>query len=56
MFPAAVSAEVRWIVIDQFDIGHQPRPRVRAFDQIMAEQRIFGEALVQSGAPSASMS
>src|SRR6187549_2902098 len=37
----AVRAEVRWIIVDQFDIRYQGRTRIRSFDQIVTQQSIF---------------
>src|SRR6185437_10195533 len=43
----AVGAEVRWIVIDQFDIRDQPSACIRALDQIVAEQSVTREPFIQ---------
>src|SRR5579862_4285400 len=38
---------MRRIIFDHLDIAYQSRPRVRAFDQVMAEQGVAREAPVQ---------
>ena len=47
MFAPVVGAVVRGIIVDDFDIAGQAGARVRAFDQVMAEQGIAREAPVQ---------
>ena len=48
MFAAAVRAEVRRIVVDQFNIRNKASTCIGAFDQIVTQQRIFREAVLQS--------
>ncbi len=50
MLAAAVGAEVRGVIVDQFDVAHQGGAGVGAFDQVVAEQRVFREAPLQHGA------
>ena len=49
MLAPGVGAVVRGIVVDDFDVGEQPHARVGAFDQVVAEQRIAGEAAFEHG-------
>jgi hypothetical protein len=49
MFAAVEGAEVRRIIVDEFDVRGEPGTRIRAFDQIVAEQGIAREAPVKNG-------
>src|SRR5262249_4313778 len=40
-------ADVRRIVIDNFDVRYKAGARVRAFDHVVAQDRIAGEAMLQ---------
>ena len=38
-----------WIVVDEVDIGHEPGARVKALEEIVAEQRVLGHAPGERG-------
>ena len=48
MLAPVVSAVMRRIIVDHFDIADQPCARVGAFDQIVAEQSVARKALIQN--------
>src|SRR6266496_49114 len=48
MLAAIVSAIVRLIVFDHFDIAYQSRSRVRSLKQIVAQQGISGKTSVKN--------
>ena len=48
VFAPTVRAVVRRIVLNHRDVAGQPRPRIRSFNQVMAQQRISREASVQN--------
>ena len=39
---------MRRIIVDHFDVGHQPRARIGAFNQIVAEQSVARKTLIQN--------
>ncbi len=43
MLAPAVNRIARRVILDNFDIRHQGRPRKRAFDHVVAQQRSFGK-------------
>ncbi len=47
MFAPVIGAEVGRVIVNQFDIAHQRDPGIRALDQVVAQQRVFGEAAFQ---------
>src|SRR6516162_7571615 len=47
MLAPVVGAVVRGIVVDQLDVAHQSSARIRALDQVVAEQCIPREAMLQ---------
>ena len=49
MLAADVGAVVRGIIVDQLDIRGQSGARVRALDQVVAEQRIARKTPVEHG-------
>ena len=49
MLAAGVGAVVGGVVVDDFDVGGQAGAGVGAFDEVMAEQGIAGEALFEHG-------
>ena len=44
-----IGAVVRRIVVDELDVGRQPRARIRALDQIVAQQRVAREPAIEHG-------
>src|SRR5690348_16054142 len=49
MLAARVGAVVRGVVVDDFDVGGESSARVGAFDEVVAEERVAGEALLEHG-------
>ena len=49
MLAAIEGAEVRRVVIDEFDVGGEAGARVGSLDQVVAQQRIAREAPVEYG-------
>ncbi len=47
MLTAIIGAEVGRVVVNQIDIAQQCDPGIRALDQVVAKQRIRGEAALQ---------
>src|SRR5262245_22823472 len=43
MFPPAIRAEMGRVIIDQFNIGYEAGTPIRAFDQVVTEERILRE-------------
>ena len=49
MLAANVGAVVGGIIVDQFDVGGQAGARIRALDQVVAEQRIARKTAIEHG-------
>ncbi len=55
MLATVVGAEVRRVVVDEFDIGGQTDTRIRTFDQVVTQQGIAREAAVEHGMKSGNL-
>src|SRR5690242_726762 len=49
MLAARVGAVVRGVVVDDFNVGGESGARVCAFDKVVTEERVAGEALFEHG-------
>ena len=49
MFAAGVGAVVRGVVVDDLDIGGEAGAGVGAFDEVVTEQGVAGEAAIEHG-------
>ena len=41
------AVEMSWEVVEKFDICHQTATRIKSFKKIMAENRVFGDAVFE---------
>ena len=48
MLPGRSDLVVRRELLEELDVGDQPRPREDPLEQVVAEERILGDAALQS--------
>ena len=49
MLTESIRIVVRGIVVEEFDVGNQSRPRVERLKKVVTEQRILRHSSVQGG-------